>query len=60
LCRGGDEGLEAFCVQIRQLQEEAIVRRGLHGIIDGEPFEDVLDRADGLHLTCGETAADCQ
>jgi hypothetical protein len=49
-----DEELEGVGIQLRELQEEARPRRGLHGAIDVEPREDVLDRATGLHPTRGE------
>jgi hypothetical protein len=56
-CEGVDEELETVDVQIRQLQEEPVTCRGLHGPIDVEPFEDMLDCADGLHPIGGQSAA---
>jgi hypothetical protein len=52
-----DEDLEGVGIQVRELQEETRPRRGLHGAIDVEPFEDVLDCADGLHPTSGKAPA---
>ena len=52
-----DEELEVVRVQIRQFQEEASARRGLHGAIDVEPLKDVLDRPNRLHATRRETSA---
>lgn len=61
LGKGVDEELEVVRVRVRQCQEVALARRGRQGTIDVEPCEDVLDRANGLHATGGETAsADCQ
>jgi hypothetical protein len=57
LCKGIDEELKALGVQIRQFQEEASTRRGLHGAGDVEPLKDVLHRANGPHPTGRETAA---
>lgn len=49
LREGVDEELKHLCVQIGQSQEEPTTRGVPHGRLDGEPFEDVLDGADGLH-----------
>lgn len=54
LSEGIEEELEHVRIEIRQFQEEARARRGFHGAIDVEPFEDVLDRANGLHPARGE------
>jgi len=54
---GVDEELEHRGVQIRQLEEEPVTRRRLHGAIDIEPLEDMLDRANRLHPTRGEASA---
>jgi hypothetical protein len=48
------EALETLGVEVGQFEEEALARRGGHGAIDGEPLEDMLDRADGLHAAGGE------
>lgn len=39
---------------MRQLQEEPVARRRLHGTVDIQPLEDLLDRPHGLHATHGE------
>jgi hypothetical protein len=49
-----NDELEGVSIQIRECQEEARPRRGRHGAIDVEPFEDMWDRANGLHPTTGE------
>jgi hypothetical protein len=48
--KGLGEGVheEHVGLQIGEFQEEALVRRWGHGARDIEPFEGVLDRADGL------------
>gem|GEM_PF-1574388 len=40
-----DEELEHLGVQIRRLEAEPVTRRWLHGAIDIEPLEDMLDRS---------------
>jgi hypothetical protein len=42
---GVDEELEHLGVQIRRLEAEPVTRRWLHGAIDIEPLEDMLDRS---------------
>jgi hypothetical protein len=54
---GIDEELEHLGVQIRQLSEEPLTCRRLHGAIDLEPLEDMLDRSHRLHPTRGEAPA---
>jgi hypothetical protein len=54
---GIDEELEHLGVQIRQLEEEPLTRRRLHGAIHIAPLEDMLDRAHRLHPTRGEAPA---
>jgi len=54
LREGVDEEQKHLCVQRGQSQEEPTTRGVPHGPIDGEPFEDVLDGADGLHPSDGE------
>lgn len=54
LGEGVDEELEHVRIEIRQFQEEALARRGFHGAIDVEPFEDMLHRANRLHTTRGK------
>jgi hypothetical protein len=49
LRKGVDEELEHLGVQVRQLQKEPVTRGGLHGAIDVEPLEKVLDRAYRLY-----------
>jgi hypothetical protein len=54
LGEGLDEELEHIRIQMRQLQEELVAGRGLHGAINVEPLKDVLHWPDGLHTTRGE------
>jgi hypothetical protein len=54
---GVDAELETVGVHIRQRQEAPVTGRGLHGPIDVEPFEAMLDGADGLHPRGGQTAS---
>jgi hypothetical protein len=55
LREGVDEELEHLGVQVRPLQEEPVTRGGLHGAIDVEPLEKVLDGAYRLY-TLGREA----
>jgi hypothetical protein len=43
--------------RIGELQEEPLACRRLHGAIDIEPLEDVLDRPHRLHAASGEAPA---
>jgi hypothetical protein len=55
LREGVDEEQKHLRVQRGQSQEEPTTRGVPHGPIDGEPFEDLLDVADGLHPSDSET-----
>jgi hypothetical protein len=57
LREGVDEELEHRGVQIGQFQKEAVARGRLHGAIDVEPLEDMLNGANRLHPTRGEAPA---
>jgi hypothetical protein len=57
LGEGIDEELEHLGIQRRPLQEEPSARRRLHGPIDIQPLEDMLDRSHRLHPTRGEAPA---
>jgi hypothetical protein len=56
LGEGVQEDLEALCVEIRQLQEEPVARRRLHGAVNIPPLENMLDRANRLHAARGEAS----
>ncbi len=54
LGEGIEEELEGLGIQIRQFKEESSARRRLHGTIDIQPLEDMLDRSNGHHPTRDE------
>jgi hypothetical protein len=56
-CEGVAEELDTVDGHIRQLQGAPVTCRGLHGPLDVEPCEDLLDGADGLPPRGGQTAA---
>ena len=51
-----NEDVQQVCIQIWPFREEPVARDRLHGAIDGEPVEDMLDRSDGLPRAASWTA----
>jgi hypothetical protein len=54
---GVDAELAHLGVQIGPRAEAPVTRRRLHGAIDIAPREDLLDRSNRRHPTCGEASA---